>query len=220
MSQQNTPSSEKSPRRDRRQKSPKKITKSYLMNSGLYYLQRYATSRAHFEKVMQHKIHRSCIFHNQTNTEEHFALLQEVIAHYIDLGLLDDQAYTRAMVASLRQRGTSRSAILNKLRSKGIDAERTLCVLEEVDKDNHERGLGPLALTDPLSCKAPTCPEHIAALQHAKKKRLGPYRKDDTPLCDKAYKRALSSFARAGFSYSIARDILQMEDTTNGFTDI
>jgi regulatory protein len=60
----------------------------------------------------------------------------------------------------------------------------------------------------------PSDPSHefVAALIHARKRRLGPWRKQD--VSPDVLRRELGSFARAGFAHEIASRALRTERDT------
>lgn len=171
-------------------KPPKKITETYLHNSGLYYLQRFAASAGQFRIVMQRKIDRSCQYHADQRREDCIALLDALIAKFESIGLLNDEGYARGMVITLRRRGLSERAILMKLQNRGLPESRIKDALATYNDENR---------IDPAQS------EYRAALRLAQKKRVGPYASDEF-----AYDKALSAFARAGFSFDVARRVLDM----------
>ncbi|MGB1547388.1 MAG: RecX family transcriptional regulator, partial [Alphaproteobacteria bacterium] len=70
-------------------RGPRRITPSYLENAALFYLERYATSVAHFRRVLMNKVRRSARFHG-TDVEEGAKLVEDLIQRYRRSGLLDD----------------------------------------------------------------------------------------------------------------------------------
>ena len=164
-------------------KIPKKITETSL--------QRLALSPGHFHAVMKRKIDRSCRYHADQDRAACLAMLERMIVKFQGLGLLDDETYTQAAVASLRRRGLSERAILTRMQAKNVPAENVRAALRRYNAEN--------SMKDDES-------EMAAALRLAKKKRVGPY------AGDKPYDRnkALAVFARAGFSFEIARKILDL----------
>src|ERR1700756_3380169 len=90
----------------RERKAPKRISKTYLENAALYYLQRYATSAENLKRVLMRKVKRSCTFH-QTEVEDFVPLVDELIARYTNVGLVDDKNFAQAKVTSLRRQGHS-----------------------------------------------------------------------------------------------------------------
>ena len=99
-------------------KIPRKISETYLHNSGLYYLERFAASKKHFKFVMKNKVKRSCMHHTEQDFEQCAAWVDALADKFEKVGLIDDDAYTNGLVASLRRKGKSRSAIINKLNIK------------------------------------------------------------------------------------------------------
>lgn len=181
---------------------PKKITESYLHNSGLYYLQRFSSSSANFKTVMMRKVWKSCAHHEDQDKDECEALVDKTVVKFEELELLDDAAYTRGMVTSLRRRGLSKRAIANKLRVKGIEQSETLAALDKYEHEN---------------LRNPEEAEFIAALTMARKKHLGPFIRTDRIKPDmddeerkKEFNKAMAKLARGGFQYNIVRRVFDM----------
>ncbi len=178
---------------DKREKRPpKKISESYLHNSALYYLERFSASKKHFIFVMQRKVKRSCMHHSDQDYDKCAEMVIALANKFEASGLLDDKLYTNGIVTSLRRKGLSRSAIINKMHVKGISRENTLTALEYLDSE---------------LCETPQEAEMKAAIKLAKKKRIGLYFTGE----EQDIKRSLGIFARAGFSYQIAKSVLDMD---------
>jgi regulatory protein len=120
------------------------------------------------------------------------ALIEAEIERLKRAGLVDDAAYAAGLAGSLARRGRSARFISGKLRQKGLA------------EDHIEAALGGLE-TD----------EESAAMEHARRKRLGPWRKTPLPKDEAARRkcldRELASLARAGFSVQLARRVLKGE---------
>jgi regulatory protein len=170
-------------------KPPKKITETYISNAGAYYLQRYAASTARFRSVMTRKIDTSCRHHADQNRDQCLDMLERVIARFQDLGYLNDDSYTRMKVSSLLQRGLSRRMILLKLQNAGIPEAGIKAALGA-----HFSEHGITAEDSELA----------AALKLARKKRLGPHAPDKNG----DHKRAMTTLARAGFSFDVIKRVL------------
>lgn len=173
-------------------KPPKRITARYLYNSGLAYLQRFPASSMHFRFIMNRKINKSCRHHIDQSHEECQKLLDDLIVQFKELSLLNDSAYLKGMVTSLRRRGLSSMQIKNKLMQKGYQTDE---VTLEINSYDEEEGSDKKLSGD-----------HRAILIHARKKRLGPFDIEDK----KDFNKSLASLARAGFSYDIAKTTLEM----------
>lgn len=171
-------------------KTPKKITETYLHNAGLYYLQRFATSSHQFRQVMLRKIRKSSRHHIDQNHDLCMSMLDALVLKFQSAGLLNDEAYTRGVITSLRRQGKSKQAIIAKLKAKGLSGALILDELDGHDSSNSE-----------------TDSEFRAAIVFARKKKIGPFKIDEKISTEKA----LSVMARAGFSYDTARRVLNME---------
>jgi len=173
-------------------KPPKKISDRYLYNSGLAYLQRFPASSMHFRNVMMRKINKSCRHHTEQNIDECCMMLDKLITQFKDLALLDDDAYLKGMITSLRRRGLSSLQIYNKLQQKGYKRNEIETQLKHHDHDEYEtENEGDLH----------------AALIFARKKKLGPF----DVLKKRDPEKALATMGRAGYSYDVAQKTL----TTN-----
>lgn len=181
---------------------PKKITPSYLHNSGIYYLERFVASKSHFKTVMARKAKRSCMHHKEQDYDECLKMVAEIADKFEDMGLLNDALYTTGMVTSLRRRGLSRNAIIQKMRIKGIDPPDTISALNDLDEAHHDTEKNA---------------EIAAALRLARKKKMGPYRMNTLQSSShddqaKELNRHMGRFARAGFSYEITKYVLEMDE--------
>lgn len=184
--------------KQRKKKVPKKITPTYLHNSGLYYLQRFVSSSENFRQVMLRKVKKSCHYHKDQDYQTCAEMVDETLRNFMSSGLLNDDLYTKGVVTSLRRAGKSRRMIIMKLKHKGISADKISAALEAYDQETHAN---------------PTEAELNAALVFARKKRLGPF------LATKEipYEKALAAMARAGFAYDTCKKVFDMtlEDAQN-----
>jgi regulatory protein len=171
----------------RERKAPKRISKTYLENAALYYLQRYATSAANLRRVLMRKVKRSCTFH-QTEAEDFAPLVDELVARYTNVGLVDDKVFAHAKVSSLRRQGHSGRSIIARLQVKGLTTAQIEAAMKNVDDGNEEA-------------------EISAAHAYAKRKKLGPWRRK--AITDpKDLQKEMAAMGRAGFSYEMARRAL------------
>ena len=171
-------------------KKPKKITETYLHNSGLYYLQRFATSTENFRRVMMRKVDKSCRAHPEQQVEDCRKLVDDLITKFVKSGLLNDPVYARSIVNSQRRAGKSLRTIQGYLRSKGLSSEVTEQAIQEFNEDRD---------------KDPAQIEYESAMIFARKKRLGPFRTSE----EYDTQKELGRLARAGYSYDTARRVLE-----------
>ncbi len=176
-----------------KKRAPRKATPKYLDNAALYYLSRYATSAENLKRVMMRKVDRSARFHG-TDAEEGKALVEDMIGRFMASGLLDDAAYAKSRAGSLHRRGNSARVIRGKLRQKGVGDDDIRAALEVLG-DDLEDGEDP---------------ELAAAITLAKRRRLGPY--FNGTVSDDTREKHLAALARAGFSYDIARQVVDSDD--------
>ncbi len=172
-----------------KKKTPRKATPKYLENAALYYLGRFATSAENLKRVMMRKVMRSASHHG-TDAEEGKALVEDMIGRFMASGLLDDAAYAKSRAESLHRRGNSARVIRGKLRQKGVGDDDIASALEALG-DDLEDGEDP---------------ELAAAVTLAKRRRLGPY--FNGTAADDTREKHLAALARAGFSYDIARRVV------------
>ena len=170
------------PRKPRRQ--PRKPPPSSLENAALYYLERYASSAENLRRVLSRRVDRAARVHEIDVADVH-AQIDALIRRYEAAGLLDDRAYAETRVNSLRSRGGSTRLIRLKLRQKGV---------------------APGAIDQALADDRSEVGELKAAIAFARRRRLGPYRRTDRAA---GRDRDLASMARAGFSYDLARRVVE-----------
>lgn len=162
---------------------PPQITASYIENAALHYLERFASSRANLRRVLMGKVRRS-LAHWGGDLAEAEAIVDAAIVRLSGLGYLDDAAYADLKVRGLARRGGSLRAIRATLSAKGVEAETVAAALTELGPD----------------------PDRAAALAFARRRRLGPFRLPEARADHR--NRDLASLGRAGFSWEIARAVI------------
>lgn len=179
--------------RQNRRKVPRKVSAQSLENAALHYLGRFSASSAHLKRVLLRRVDRSLRVHGG-DADEARRLVDALIERFNRSGLLDDAAFAAGKARSLRRRGTSRSVIAKTLRAKGVSADQTETAMEELAAERSEEdGNGDLA----------------AAARLAQRKRLGPFRPKDARA--DLRQRDMAALARAGFSYDVARQIIDAD---------
>lgn len=174
------------PEKEKRQKRPpKKITARYLHNAGLAYLERFPASSSHFKAVMMRRVDKSCRHHPDQDRQTCAGMVDELVEKFRAMGLIDDDAYLRGMVISLRRRGLSALAIKARLMQKGLPAPAIAAALEEQAQESGD--------------------DFAAALRLARRKKIGPFR---PPHKEARRDKELAALARSGYSYDIAEKVL------------
>lgn len=194
--------------KDKKVKPPKKITKSYLQNSGLYYLQRFAASEEHFKDVMRNKIKRSLAHHGAPKLGECEEWLEQVVQSFVSLGYLDDERYAKGLVQSLRLKGRSATQVQLRLKKAKLDSQ---LIEQTIEIYNLERLKDFEQLDLPTNWPDVSAKTHdyIAALKCCKKRRIGPY--ESLSRAPKPYDKSVAILARNGFSYDIAQTVLRTD---------
>jgi regulatory protein len=131
--------------------------------------------------------------HHGTDAAEGRALIVDLIERYRRSGLLDDAAFAQARAQTLHQRGVSVRAIKARLTEKGVSGPEIDAALRALAED-----------TD-----ADTTPDLEAARRTARRRRLGPWRNGDER--DARREKDLAALARAGFSYAVAKAVIDGE---------
>lgn len=120
-------------------------------------------------------------------------VIPAVIERLREVGLVNDVTFAENRARRMSSAGRSRRAISAHLAQKGVDAAT---VREAV---THDAGA-----------------ELAAAIAFARKRRLGPFSKDDDAALDRdarraAERKALGAMARAGFDFSVCERVLRMD---------
>lgn len=169
-------------------KPPAKITERYLRWVTDRYLSRYATSTSHLRRLLMQRVRRSAA-HHEVPIEPLAELVDAEIGRLIRLGLLNDAQFARDRAGALHRRGNGERAIRAKLAAKGL---RGVIVDEAIEALGGDRELR-------------------AACRWARKRRLGPWARERHEDAERRQKE-LAKFGRAGFSYGIAKRVLDATD--------
>jgi len=163
-----------------------------LHHAALAHLARYAATEAGLARVLQRRVDRWARLADADAdavaaiVERCRRMIADLVARLAASGAVSDAAFAAARARSLSRAGRSRRAIGAHLAGRGVPSDLTTASL-------------------------PQDPEHelAAALLHARRRRMGPWRRAEPE--GKQALRELASFARAGFAQSVARQALGME---------
>lgn len=169
-------------------KVPGKITPSYLENAALHYLERFASSSANLKRVLLRKVDRS-VAHWGGERQDHAGAVDAVIAKLSRLGYLNDAAYAEAKVRALHRAGKGTRTIRATLAAKGVGADHADAALDTLAEDVAE-------------------PDLAAAIRLARKRRLGPFRRDGR---EDMRQKDLAALARAGFDFDTCRQVIDAD---------
>ncbi len=120
---------------------------------------------------------------HDTDTEETAGWIEALIARHEAAGLLDDAAFAQARARKLLRRGSSARRIRAALAAKGIAPGVAAAAVARLAEETPD-------------------PELAAAIAHARRRRIGPYR--EAAERQDNWRRDMGVLARAGFGYDIA----------------
>jgi regulatory protein len=156
-----------------------------LENAALHYLKRYTATVSQLKRVLLRRVDRSLRFHGGDRAEA-LEWVNALTDKLVRNGLINDQAYAELKAQSLRASGRSARVIAQKLRLKGVAADVAQQKLAEATAE---------------------VPEDAAARIWARKKRLGPFRRDARTR-EENRRKDLAALARAGFPFTVAKKII------------
>lgn len=172
---------------------PKRISKNALENAALFYLERFSASAETLRRVLLRRVERAAKVHGD-DPAEGAVLVADLVSRYQASGLLDDQRYAEGKSRSLLRRGCSPRAIRQDLARRGVAVALIDDALQGLQAD--------------LADDAPSL-DHAAAEAYVRRRRLGPFR---PPEMRAEYRdRDMAALGRAGFSWEIARQVIDGE---------
>ena len=154
--------------------------KDKLLKYAIYYLSKYSSSKKNLEFILKKKIRR--LSDEKKIRFQLYNEIQIIIEKLENLNLINDQVFVESKIQSLQYQAKSKNYIKQYLLQKGIDKqliEEQISLFYENNKNLEKEN----------------------ALKFAKKRNL----LDN----DQDYQKKLSKMARAGFSYDIAKEILE-----------
>ncbi len=167
-----------------------KATPETLERAARAHLERYAASAEHLRRLLLARVARSARVHG-TDPEAGAAAVDAIVARHLEAGVLDDAAYAAGQVRRLHRTGASARAIRWKLSAKGVDPGLIAEALQALEAEAAD-------------------PELEAALNYARRRRLGPFR----PAPDRGARRDkdLAALDRRGFDLEVARRVIDADD--------
>lgn len=172
----------------REKKPPRPLTEERLRKAALHYLERFTTSAGNLRTVLERRVRKNAM--QGLETPEADQWIERIVASLVAAGVIDDRAYAEMRAASLVRAGRSRARIKATLQQKRVDPAALDGALEQLQEDQPNADL-------------------VAAVNFARRRRLGPY-----AAGDRAARRLkdMAALARAGFSSAIARRVVDAED--------
>ena len=162
------------------------INYELLRKAGLRYIERYAASTQSLRVVLRRKVSRAGR-QDALDPSQIEEWINTIIDRFTEIGLLNDYLVAQNFCESLIRRGNSISRVRLKLSRKGFENATINQVMEAIEHEIENVDIN-------------------AALNLARRKRLGPYRVAEDRKEHR--QRDLIIMGRAGFSYSTSQQII------------
>lgn len=175
--------------RKRKKRPLPELTEAALRRQAQQYIEKYGGPSASVRTVLQRKV-RKYEKIADFDREEALAWVESVIAELIDGKALDDQHWANERARVLFSRGFGVRRIAQKLAEKRIPSAVAQSAIQHVTRDTKD-------------------PDLVAGHAYAERRRLGMYRRMDR---EEHAQKDLGKLARAGFSYGIARRIVDGDE--------
>ena len=165
------------------------MTPESLERAAFDYLARYAAATSDLRRILMRRVERSIRMHgtDRATAEE---WVDELIARCHAAGLLDDESYAHGKARRQLKRGASIPKVRAALAAKGLDRDLIEATLKQLHGEDADLELN-------------------AARAYARRRRIGPYRQKAERMAWRA--KDLAKLGRAGFSFEIARRVLETE---------
>jgi regulatory protein len=186
---------------DRPRRTAKPATPERLEKAAYHYLERFSTSADNLRRVLMRRVQNSAYLHD-TDPQVGAEAIDKLIVRFLEAGLLDDAAYARTRAVSLHRQGKGTRAIRQTLSIKGVEADVIDGALDGLAEE-----LGPSDPDAALIGRAET--DFAAAINYARRRRLGPYRRKER---EESREKDLAALGRQGFGYDTARRVIEAED--------
>ena len=175
-----------------------------MMNKAVDYLGRYASSRHKLGQILQRFASRKL---TDYDAKDIAAAIQQTIDQCSQLGYLDDREFAVKVARSQRRLGRSQALIRRRLSQHALCDNIIAHALAKADENS-------------------TNGELQAAIRFAQRRRLGPFAQRNGAHGQRLNahqwkQRDLGAMARAGFSMTISRQIVDHDDpnTIDGLLD-
>ena len=160
----------------RRRSPPKPLDEAKLRDLALRYAGRYATTAAKLKHYLQRKL-RARGWAGEDEPQ-----VDAIVARFVELGYIDDEAFAEARTRDLLRRGYGARRVAQALHHAGVDHEA-------------------IDLPPPSQAEA-----RAAALAFARRRRLGPFGAEKPD--PKAREKQLAALVRAGHEFEAARALV------------
>jgi regulatory protein len=171
---------------------PKPLNAARMRDLALYYAGRFATTQNAMRTYLRRKVRERGWEDSESepiiSKEQLDQLIDDLVQRMVELGYIDDASFARAKADGLVRRGYG---------GRRVEA---MLYQSKISEDDAAEARD-IAVQSRWS----------AAVQYARKRRLGPYARDISVQADPALrKKALAAFLRAGHGFAEANRLLAM----------
>ena len=160
-----------------------------LEKAAYYYLKRYSSSSENLKRILLKRVFRAQKV-QQVDWDVTNNWIEEIIGKLKTIGIIDDREFADRQATIFNNQGNSKLIIRKKLVNKGVEKK----LIDESIKNLEEKIIDP---------------DLTAAIRFLEHRKIGPYRH---PNNRSEYRdKDLRSMARAGFVYSLAKQLLEAE---------
>ena len=168
----------------RERRRPRPLDEKTLEELAIRYVERFATTRAKLRSYLKRKVRERGW--EAANEPQ----IESIAERFANQGYVDDAAYALAKSQSLSARGYGKRRLIEKLRAAGVEEADSEAARDHADNEAIE-----------------------SALKFASRRRIGPFA---SVACrePRERERALAAMVRAGHSFSLAREIVDLAPGT------
>ena len=179
---------------ERQKRPPRPPTARQLREIARRYVERYIPSVRQTEAVLWRKVRRAT--GTLRDGSDPAPVIDAIITEFCARRILDDDRLAAALVHEYHRRGDAMPLMRSKLRRKRIASDVADAALRSLDHEVKSAGLDP---------------RRQRALAYARRRRLGPWRRDPEKRAARREKD-LGAMGRAGIPWGLAKEIIDHPD--------
>ncbi len=165
-----------------------------LRDIALHHLSKFSSTQANLVQVLKRRVQRWALRAKKEGQDADHVEEQKMLAcqavlkiaqSMVDVGAINDDSFAKSRVRSLSRSGRSKRAISAHLAQKGVEG----ALAEEILEASGDTDLA-------------------AALVHLRKKRQGPFARQEEDMAKR--QKVMAGLARSGFSHDTAKKAIKM----------
>ncbi len=170
-------------------KLPAKLpTKRRLNNIALFYLKRFSSSVENLRQVLRRRVLKMTTEQPELRTQAYLDI-DEIVTTFVSKGAINDEQYAAARVRFDQVMKKPKAKTAAKLRAKGV---ATATIKHALETESHADA------------------DFEAGLAIARRRRIGPYRRDERTR--ESDQKDLATLARGGLDFKTAKRVLEWSE--------